>query len=122
MARGHDNGTTILLGLKDYKVREVWGGEEKVVVKAERLREELNALIVAQVSSMDTVCASREKYSIPGVMAKRFTFSFTAGGGSATIVSTLLLKAGNWCGHGPGLPDRLNPRPYKSSRTETSVS
>jgi transposase len=35
MSRGQDNGTTILLGLKDYKVREVWGGEEKIVVKTE---------------------------------------------------------------------------------------
>lgn len=34
MARGQENGTTILLGLKDYKVREVWGGG-KVVVKTE---------------------------------------------------------------------------------------
>ena len=33
MAKDQDNGTTILLGLKDYKVGEVWGGEEKVVVK-----------------------------------------------------------------------------------------
>jgi len=33
MARGQDNGTTILLGLKDYKVGEVVGGEERVVVK-----------------------------------------------------------------------------------------
>ncbi|MCL0073113.1 transposase family protein [Dehalococcoidia bacterium] len=35
MAKSQDNGTTILLGLKDYKVGEVWGGEEKVVVKVE---------------------------------------------------------------------------------------
>jgi hypothetical protein len=35
MARGQDNGITILLGLKGYKVGEVWGGEEKVVVKTE---------------------------------------------------------------------------------------
>ena len=35
MARGQENGTTILLGLKDYRVGEVWGGEEKVVVKTE---------------------------------------------------------------------------------------
>jgi hypothetical protein len=35
MARGQDNGTTTLLGLKGYKVGEVWGGEEKVVVKTE---------------------------------------------------------------------------------------
>jgi hypothetical protein len=33
MARGQDNGTTTLLELKGYKVVEVWGGEEKVVVK-----------------------------------------------------------------------------------------
>jgi len=33
MARGQDNGTTILLGLKDCKVGEVVGGEERVVVK-----------------------------------------------------------------------------------------
>jgi len=32
MAKGRENGTTILLGLKDYRVGEVWGGEEKVVV------------------------------------------------------------------------------------------
>ena len=35
MARGQDNGTTILLGLKDYKVGEVRGEEEKVTVKIE---------------------------------------------------------------------------------------
>ena len=33
MAKSQENGTTILLGLKDYKVGEVWGGEERVVVK-----------------------------------------------------------------------------------------
>lgn len=33
MNRGQENGTTILLGLKDYKVEEVWAGEEKVVVE-----------------------------------------------------------------------------------------
>lgn len=32
MAKGQDNGTTILLGLKDYKVGEVWGGEDRVMV------------------------------------------------------------------------------------------
>ena len=35
MARGQENGTTILLGLTDHKVGEVWGGEEMVVVKTE---------------------------------------------------------------------------------------
>jgi uncharacterized protein (DUF983 family) len=35
MARGQANGTTILLGLEGYKVGEVWGREEKVVVKTE---------------------------------------------------------------------------------------
>jgi hypothetical protein len=30
MAKGQENGITILLGLKDYRVGEVWGGEEKV--------------------------------------------------------------------------------------------
>jgi len=35
MAKGQDNGTTILLGLEDYKVGEVWGGEDRVMVKIE---------------------------------------------------------------------------------------
>jgi len=33
MAKGQENGITILLGLKDYKVGEVVGGEDRVVVK-----------------------------------------------------------------------------------------
>ncbi len=33
MAKSQENGTTILLGLKDYKVGEVWGREETVVVE-----------------------------------------------------------------------------------------
>jgi len=33
MAKSQDNGITILLGLKDYKVGEVWGGEDRVLVK-----------------------------------------------------------------------------------------
>jgi len=33
MAKGQDNGTTILLGLEDFKVGEVWGGEDRVTVK-----------------------------------------------------------------------------------------
>jgi transposase len=33
MAKGQDNGTTILLGLEDYKVGEVWGGEDKATVE-----------------------------------------------------------------------------------------
>ena len=33
MAKSQEDGITILLGLKDYKVGEVVGGEEKVVVK-----------------------------------------------------------------------------------------
>jgi transposase len=35
MSRGQDNGTTILLGLKDYRVAEVVEREEKIVVKTE---------------------------------------------------------------------------------------
>ncbi len=35
MARSRENGITILLGLKYYKVGEVWGGEERVIVKTE---------------------------------------------------------------------------------------
>jgi len=35
MAKSQENGTTILLGLKDYKVGEVWGGEDRVMVKTE---------------------------------------------------------------------------------------
>ena len=33
MAKGQDNGTTILLGLEDYKVGQVWEGENKVTVR-----------------------------------------------------------------------------------------
>lgn len=33
MARGQESGTTILLGIKAYKVGEVVGGKERVVVK-----------------------------------------------------------------------------------------
>jgi len=35
MAKGQENGTKILLGLKDYKVGEVWGWEDRVMVKTE---------------------------------------------------------------------------------------
>jgi transposase len=35
MSRGQDNDTTILLGLKDYRVAEVVEREEKIVVKTE---------------------------------------------------------------------------------------
>ena len=35
MAKGQENGITILLGPKDYKVGEVREGEEKVTVKVE---------------------------------------------------------------------------------------
>jgi hypothetical protein len=34
MAKSQENGTTILLALKDYKVEEVRGGEERVVKTA----------------------------------------------------------------------------------------
>ena len=40
MAKGRDNGTTILLGLEDYKVGEVWRGKDRVMVKAEVKRRE----------------------------------------------------------------------------------
>lgn len=40
MAKGQDNGTTILLGLKDYKVGEIRGGEDRVTVKTEVKRRE----------------------------------------------------------------------------------
>ena len=33
MARSQENGITILLGLKDYRLGEVVGGEERVVVQ-----------------------------------------------------------------------------------------
>ena len=33
MAKGQDNGITILLGLEDYKVGQVWEGENKVIVR-----------------------------------------------------------------------------------------
>ena len=56
MAKGRENGTTILLGPKHYKVGEVWGEEDRVLVKTEvNVRE--NALIATQARSMDMVCA-----------------------------------------------------------------
>ena len=33
MAKDRENGITILIGLKDYKVGEVWGREDKVVIE-----------------------------------------------------------------------------------------
>jgi len=35
MAKGQDNGITMLLGLKDYTLGEVWGGGNRVTVKTE---------------------------------------------------------------------------------------
>jgi len=35
MPKRQDNGTTILLGLKDYKVGEVRGGEDRVTIEIE---------------------------------------------------------------------------------------
>ena len=35
MAKGQENGTKIVLGLIDYKVGEVWGWEDRVMVKTE---------------------------------------------------------------------------------------
>lgn len=61
---------------------------------------------LAQARSMGMVCVSREKHSIPGAMAKRFALSFIDSGGSAAIVSTPLLKAGNWCGRIPGFVNK----------------
>ncbi len=66
------------------------------------------------------MCKPREVLQL-GTIANRFTLSSIAGGGSAAIVSAPLLKAGNWCGRVPGLADQLKPRPYGSSRTETSA-
>jgi transposase len=40
MDKGQDNGTTILLGLEDYEVGKVRGGEEKVVVEIALVRGE----------------------------------------------------------------------------------
>ncbi len=40
MARGQENGTTILLGVIDYKVGEMVRGEERVIVKTSAKGEE----------------------------------------------------------------------------------
>ena len=40
MANGQDNGTTILLGLKGYKVGMVWEGEDRVMVRTDVKRKE----------------------------------------------------------------------------------
>jgi len=120
MAKGKDNGITILLGLKDYKVGEVWEGEDRVIVKTQVKGRE-KCPHCGSARSMGIACVSRGKYSIPGAMAKRFTLSSIAGGGSTVIVSTPLLKAGNWCGRIPSSPERPKLRPCGSSRAETSV-
>ena len=44
MAKSQENGTTILLGLKDYKVEEVRGGEERVVKTAVTGKEKMREL------------------------------------------------------------------------------
>jgi len=52
MARGQDNGITILLGVKDVKVGEVTEYEDRIVVKASMEKKEKNAHTVDQKSSI----------------------------------------------------------------------
>ncbi len=46
MARGQDNGITILLGVKDLKIGEVTEYEEKIVVKASLKKQKRNMPIL----------------------------------------------------------------------------
>jgi hypothetical protein len=44
MAKSQENGAAILLGLKDYKVEEIRGGEERVVKTAVTGKEKIKEL------------------------------------------------------------------------------
>ncbi|MCL0095725.1 hypothetical protein M1O52_04305 [Dehalococcoidia bacterium] len=97
MAKSQDNGTTILLGLKDYKVGEVWGGEKKVVVKVEVKGRIKCPHCGSGKLYRHGICQPREILHTWRV-AEEFTLSSTAADGSAVIVSAPLLKAGTWYG------------------------
>ena len=101
MAKGRDNGTTILLGLEDYKVGEVWRGKNRVMAKAEVKRREKCPHCGSVRLYVHSMCKPREVLHTWSNGNKVY-LSSTADGRSAAIVSTILLKAGNWCGRVPG--------------------
>ena len=57
MARGQDNGITILLGLKDYKV----GGEERVIVEMSHRRGRKRSTLIEANSAVQAWLTSRQK-------------------------------------------------------------
>lgn len=120
MAKGQENGTIILLGLKDCKVGEVWGGEDSVMVKTEVKGTEKCPHCGSGRLYPHGECKPREVLHTWS-NGKKVYLELHRGGGSAAIANIPLLREGNWCGRVPGLPDWLKQRPYGSSKTETSA-
>jgi transposase len=94
MAKSQEDGTTILLGLKDYKVGEVWGGEEKVVVKTEVKEGEKCPHCGSGKVYGHGVCKPREVLHTWS-NGKRVYLNSIAGGVSAVIVITPSRRAGD---------------------------
>ena len=119
MAKSQDNGTTILLGLKDYKVGQVWGGEEKVIVKTE---------VKGRIKCPH--CGSGKLYGHGMCKPREMLHTWSNGKGVYLELHRRRWKCrdckrtfveGRELVRAPGLPGRLKPRPYGSSRTETSA-
>lgn len=120
IARGQDNGTTILLGLKDYKVGEVWGGEGKVIVETE-VKGRIKCPYCGSGRLYEHGMRKPREILHTWSNGKKFTLSSTGTAGSVATASIPSLRAGNWYGPMPGLPGRPKPRPYGSSRKEISA-
>jgi len=121
MAKSQQNSTITLLGLKNCKAEEVVSGDDRVTVKIIINGVARNVPIVAQPSSMGMVCVTLATYFTPGQTAQRFIYTCTGNVGGAAVAAIPLLKASNWYAPVPGLPGRPKPRPYGSSRIETSA-
>ncbi len=78
MARGQNNGITILLGVKDLKIGEVREYEDKIIVEAFTNKKKKNALTVEQQNSISMEKVDRDKFSILGVEEKEFIWNSSA--------------------------------------------
>ena len=122
MAKSQENNTITLLGLKNCKAEEVVSGDDGVTVK----------IIINGGREKCPYCGSTKLYR-HGMCAPRHVLHTWTNGtkiyldlhrgnvGGAAIAAILLSKARNWYALVPGLPGRLKPEPYGSSRIETSA-
>jgi len=121
VTRSQNNGTTILLGLEDYKVAEVWEWQGKGMVKTEAKEAEKCPRCGSSRLYRHGRCKPREILHTWSNGKKVFYLELHRRRWRCSDCKRTFTEGGELLRPRSRLTGRLKPRPYGSSRTETSA-